>query len=1410
MKKMSIIFTILLFFVLLTDAKAKKQLYDIQFDLGNQGKKASSIDGIINIKAPSSFSGLLQFEVVPFHKVIKNTSSTDLILTPNQTSLSFTKSSMNISFKINFNIGNNGGEYFLTSLLSDDNGKVVYKKSCFILVENEIFFYGNFISSTIYSMIRYKYGDKLTDMKLKEHIDKIFIQRNKKKTNNNSKRISNLRSVNSGDTIDITMKWTYNSTTMPVKNARVIIYDTESGSDVEKFSDFLDDNGKYEFQAWKDNPKFKLKLLTEFEGISGKSKFSVKRNTDPSDTTAESVAFELTESYLTGTSINYTFSSPSSPTGSQTEEDLSALSVFHGVQDIFRTAYDQLSIEFPTYSVYFASEASDGSQLGTFVGPDRFGDGIYIIKRDRYDWDVLAHELGHVVDKTFSALQTSPGGDHSGANQYDLVDNGNTYHNKEKSFRLAFSEAFATFWGVSLNQYSKYKGKINNIGDSNYDDTEDASISSSLDSNSTTYKGDDTEDALQNLLWDIYDSGRESYSVSGINMKDNSSYSLNSMWLLFKGGNYNNVFEFWKKNYLTNAKPDTLTEKGAKISPIFCNFGVAPILTEPKDGDKIDPADPDKEIKLQWKAGVSTMNSVLVLDKFQIVFYKEDYSEILWKKDLNKDDPLTYTFSNEDREELLQNMNDYQGDIIAVIFGLNDGKDAASGQLQTGYFSSNAVRLATTNYDHFVVGVVDSSGSNDDTDPNNLRIVAAKQTINRLTSFSEANSSGTLPDLSAAIDFDSSVTVLHDFDDPDIIEPVFSNIDSEGGTDIAAGIYKAIELLDNIVKSGLTTYIHNRAAIFVFTDGENNDGIIPVIESITAATLKGIRVHYGFLQPRNIKKRVLNANYNKDREIYSILKDSDIDTIEEAVIASGGVYGTIADAASQIAFVNMLNNNLTNVDSLSENSVTEKDLDSNIQIPAIVTNTGQISCFTYRSKYDFEKVRIMLNTDDFSPEVWVTKIDTGKIFGADYDDNNDGNIDFQVSLENVSDYYVYIGSQNSQTGKYNIEIRTEDINMPMVITDSATNVTPYSATINALINPNGNSISKWYFEYGKDSNDYQYQTSYQSLGSGNQFQSVTIDVRGLTPHTNYYYRIVAISKIATVYGEEFSFLTSELDLPIPIANAGNNQIVKEGETVTLDATNSTTPEGLLSYKWYILPGPAITLSNNEGVKTTFVAPPVSSSGETITFILVVTNTSGFQSSDEITITIEDNGITGFPEDVISFKSSTGDNIGIKTITGGSLVSLSQINPDDVTDNNNRPENLTYGLIDIKIKTDKPGEKSIVKIYLPKSAPVMYKWYKYQINKGWNQYDYAIFNNDRNEIELTFVDGNSSYGDDDGLLNGIISDPSGLGLINKKDNDSNGLCFLSIVNNESLYNFYIILFYLLLYSLSCLKKTKKFY
>jgi hypothetical protein len=125
-----------------------------------------------------------------------------------------------------------------------------------------------------------------------------------------------------------------------------------------------------------------------------------------------------------------------------------------------------------------------------------------------------------------------------------------------------------------------------------------------------------------------------------------------------------------------------------------------------------------------------------------------------------------------------------------------------------------------------------------------------------------------------------------------------------------------------------------------------------------------------------------------------------------------------------------------------------------------------------------------------------------------------------------------------------------------------------------------------------------------------------------------------------------------------------------------------------------------------------------------------------------------------------------------------------VSPDSLPDSTNIPDDLIYGLIDMELKPDTVGGTVRVTIYLGNPAPVGYVWNKYGPNDGWYDYsDDAEFNADRDQVTLTLVDG--GIGDDDGVANGVIVDPSGLGSAPKSYTPGGGGgCFIATAASGS--------------------------
>jgi len=90
----------------------------------------------------------------------------------------------------------------------------------------------------------------------------------------------------------------------------------------------------------------------------------------------------------------------------------------------------------------------------------------------------------------------------------------------------------------------------------------------------------------------------------------------------------------------------------------------------------------------------------------------------------------------------------------------------------------------------------------------------------------------------------------------------------------------------------------------------------------------------------------------------------------------------------------------------------------------------------------------------------------------------------------------------------------------------------------------------------------------------------------------------------------------------PVANAGPDQTVEEGDVVRLDGTSSVDiDDGIASYQWSQIGVPAITLSNPASSQPTFTAANVGPDGASLTFNLTVTDAGGMQNTDSCIVNI---------------------------------------------------------------------------------------------------------------------------------------------------------------------------------------------
>jgi VCBS repeat-containing protein len=141
--------------------------------------------------------------------------------------------------------------------------------------------------------------------------------------------------------------------------------------------------------------------------------------------------------------------------------------------------------------------------------------------------------------------------------------------------------------------------------------------------------------------------------------------------------------------------------------------------------------------------------------------------------------------------------------------------------------------------------------------------------------------------------------------------------------------------------------------------------------------------------------------------------------------------------------------------------------------------------------------------------------------------------------------------------------------------------------------------------------------------------------------------------------------TAIVNVTLPLANrppeadAGTDQNVEEGETVTLNGSNSFDPDGdNLSYQWDQIAGPPVTLlPDPTAEKPTFTAPFVESAGLSSTFELTVTDTNGLQATDTSIVNVT----SIFPSANQPPEAVVGDN---QTVEEDTTVTLNGSNSSD--------------------------------------------------------------------------------------------------------------------------------------------------
>jgi hypothetical protein len=166
-----------------------------------------------------------------------------------------------------------------------------------------------------------------------------------------------------------------------------------------------------------------------------------------------------------------------------------------------------------------------------------------------------------------------------------------------------------------------------------------------------------------------------------------------------------------------------------------------------------------------------------------------------------------------------------------------------------------------------------------------------------------------------------------------------------------------------------------------------------------------------------------------------------------------------------------------------------------------------------------------------------------------------------------------------------------------------------------------------------------------------------------------------------------------------------------------------------------------------------------------------TNTNGIPDDQEVdaSVDVNENGIADYLEDTImTVNTVEGDSIvGVEVVSENvTLVSIKSLPTDTITDQSVK---MGFGLVGFKLYLQDGVTTASVKIHFSRRAPKDARLYKYVTDSGWQVYGNSVFAPNRKSVTLLLEDG--GMGDEDGIQNGVIVDPSGIAFTDSFTSDS---------------------------------------
>ena len=218
---------------------------------------------------------------------------------------------------------------------------------------------------------------------------------------------------------------------------------------------------------------------------------------------------------------------------------------------------------------------------------------MYILREDALDWDVIGHEFFHYVTNQGAArsIDNNPGGSHSGGSAIGQIPGpGLPPRNRDQGMRLAWSEGFATFMSIRLQNeptstdFGMTWANVPNVGDTHYQDTEDSTIDEDIE-DPGNMDGFGSENSVMAMLWDFADTPSDSSPPGGPGQAtDKFDLSPKILWDLVNSGlpcdPCDRVDRFWNAVFSAVGAGPTLVD----VAETLAMSKIGPELTDPIHG----------------------------------------------------------------------------------------------------------------------------------------------------------------------------------------------------------------------------------------------------------------------------------------------------------------------------------------------------------------------------------------------------------------------------------------------------------------------------------------------------------------------------------------------------------------------------------------------------------------------------------------------------------------------------------------------------------------------------------------------------------------------------------------------------------------------------------------------------------